>query len=774
MNRKTTNWIGWFVVVVMFGVSQVAGAAPQPAGMPPDIIELSCNKPLRISNVYVNRPQVAIYDKFEITFDLDGRWDNPFDPAQVKVDGEFTSPGGKVVIVPGFFYQEYKRTLKGGEDSYKPVGKPMWKVRFAPTKAGEYAYQVSVTNRGQTVKTEKAMLTCTVDTANHGFVRVSKTNPLYFEYDDGTPFFAIANCKWWDRMGDNQQGDIEVFYTEFARAGGNMTRNFLMRIGELAADSARYNDPSASRPDRGFGKIDLDRAWRHDQSFELCEKLGICQQLAIANGTYFLTWDKKKWSMCVYNKVQGGPLTSQSGKEYLTTPAARENFKRVLRYFVARWGYSTAVFSWNLWNEVNLLPKYNTLRDEARAWHREMARYLKQIDWARHVIHTNFKTINGDPKIDDLPEMDIVSVNNYTQMNFAPVAETWIKRHLSHYKKPVMLGEFGIGHGYAPEGYASHDPDRIMAHNGMWSSTMSGSASTGMAFGWNWLRNKKYYDYIKALAMYVDGVPFCKRKWQPIVVESLHFSDAAQAPYYADAFVDGWRGNYKFPPGSKEREIFEIAPDGCVRDSDYMSGYLGPPVGRKKITLKMDYPRAGEFAIFVPEVLPRKDNPGPPQLTASLDGKVVVQQELSLDHRHIYKQYSFSVPKGPHTITIENTGGGYLAAAYELRGFVRRDGPDLEVRGLQTRDIILLWLKNPKLTWLNGRMGIEPQEQPSGKLVLANVPDGVWVAEWLDTIENRWLQRSVEQAVNGKLSIETPPISRSVAARLFKMNSAPQ
>jgi hypothetical protein len=120
---------------------------------------------------------------------------------------------------------------------------------------------------------------------------------------------------------------------------------------------------------------------------------------------------------------------------------------------------------------------------------------------------------------------------------------------------------------------------------------------------------------------------------------------------------------------------------------------------------------------------------------------------------------------------IESTGGGGFLAGYELRGFVPRQGPDLEVHGQQTDDIILLWLKNPKLTWLHARMRIEPQEQPGGQLELAKVPDGVWIAEWMDTTTNRWLGRSVEESRDGRLTIQTPPIQQSVAVRLFRARS---
>jgi hypothetical protein len=773
MSRRRTPAIGWLAITAALVGALVCGAEPESVDGPTDIIELACDKPLEISNVRVKREEVLRYNKFEITFDLVGRWDNPFDPTQVKVDGEFTSPNGEVMVVPGFYYQEYRRTMVSGEDTYEPIGEPVWKVRFAPSEPGEYSYQIKVGNGEKTAATDASTFICSPHTANHGFVRISKTNPLYFEYDDGTPFFALATCKWWDKLAD-----IETHYTEFARAGGNMTRNFLMRIGELVADKDQYKVPSPPRPDRGFGRIDLDRAWRHDKALEQCEQLGICQQLAIANGTCFMSWDKNRWKMSVYNARHGGPLTERSGqaRHFLTDPAARENFKRELRYFVARWGYSTAVFSWNLWNEIDLIPKYDSLRDEAKQWHREMGQYLEQIDWAGHVVHTNFKTINGDPRLHDVPEMEMVSVNSYRQMDFAASAEMWIKRHLGVHHKPVMFSEFGIGDARNPEGYDPHDPDRVMAHNGMWSAVMSGSAGTGMAFGWNWLKNDKYYTYLNALAKYVDGVRFAKRTWQPIDIESFRFNDPARPPYHADVYVEGHSTSYWFPDGWKDREVFEVDSKGRLKDRDLLHMYLGATVGRSRVVLKADYREPGTFAVLVREVRSRANDPGPPELTVSLGDQVLLQQELAVDPEDaldFYDRYECAVPAGEHEIVIENTGGGFFPVGYELGNFVRREGPDLQVRGMQTDDIILVWLKAPKLTWLYARLGIEPQKQAAGRLVLANVPDGTWVAEWLDTIQNKWLQRSVEISRDDKLTIETPPIRQSVAVRLFKAENAP-
>ena len=105
MSSKRTTLIGCLATTAALAGRPVCGAEPEAADVPTDIIELACDKPLEISNVRVKREEVLRYNKFETTFDLEGRWDNPFDPTQVKVDGEFTSPNGDVMVVPGVVVQ---------------------------------------------------------------------------------------------------------------------------------------------------------------------------------------------------------------------------------------------------------------------------------------------------------------------------------------------------------------------------------------------------------------------------------------------------------------------------------------------------------------------------------------------------------------------------------------------------------------------------------------------------------------------------------------------
>ena len=90
-----------------------------------DIVPLASSGSLALSDASLGKAQVARYETVEITFRMTGQWQNPFDPEEIRVDAVFTAPDGSQVTVPGFFfYQEYRRTVANGRESYQRVGEP--------------------------------------------------------------------------------------------------------------------------------------------------------------------------------------------------------------------------------------------------------------------------------------------------------------------------------------------------------------------------------------------------------------------------------------------------------------------------------------------------------------------------------------------------------------------------------------------------------------------------------------------------------------------------
>jgi hypothetical protein len=214
-----------------------------------NVVPLASAGTRAISDVSVGKMQVARYETVEITFRMEGRWQNPFDPEEVRVDAIFTAPDGSQITVPGFFYQGYRRTVSNGRESYERVGEPCWKVRFAPSQMGKHACVLKAKNGGREIAAEVPAFACTTASAGHGYLRISRNNPLYFEFEDGTPFCAVAMDK---ALGPVFQ--YERVYDRFAGVGGNFKRLFLTHSNFNIMERV----VGIGRPDKGDGKLNLD------------------------------------------------------------------------------------------------------------------------------------------------------------------------------------------------------------------------------------------------------------------------------------------------------------------------------------------------------------------------------------------------------------------------------------------------------------------------------------------------------------------------------------
>ena len=739
-------------VVLLAGLSSFYTTAFCQGGQDKSYVVLGSEGKLKIGEILINSDKIGLYEKFEASFSLDGNWDNPFDPEQIRVDARFYSPDGKQLIVPGFFYQEYRNNTYS---SIEQVGEPVWKVRFTPLIEGEYKFEIIAKNRGREIRSEQKSFTGVSFNASHGFLKISKTNPLYFEFEDGQPFFAVAV----DNAVNNYFNYMKI-YPRFAEAGGNYNRLFIMS-GDL--DLGEEMRPS-DRPDRGLGKIKLDASWKLDRVIELGEMLGIYHQLCMTNQYNF----NLGWKYNVFNKENGGIL--ESPKEYFTSEESMILLEKRFRYIVARWGYSRAVFSWNLWNEYSAQPGFEV--NAAVAWHQRMARYLSSIDPFGHVIHTNDGRLNGVDEISALPETEIITTNTYGMKNLADVSEVWTKKFINKYKKPYLLAEFGIGHSNLPPGgYGEVDPEKRMIHDGLWSPMVSGSAGTGMAWEWVWLDNPIVYNFLKAVSYITKDIPFSKQIWTPVKPSGFKFKNPSP-PYYSDVIFEGWNptGNYGMPKEASEQKTFRITAAGKVEPNEYLHSQLADTTGRKNsrsvpsVTFNVEYPVNGEFIVFASDI--RNVAPSV-KLKVSVDGKEVLKKDLT--PKPFMQYFPVSIGKGAHIIVVENGGGGSFQTAFELKNYLLKDGPALEVRGLQAEDYILLWIKNQKYTLLHELAAIGFNRQPEGVLELNSIPDGSWLAEWVNTIDASVLRTELVVSRGGKLILNTPAVNESIAVRLKKI-----
>jgi hypothetical protein len=167
-------------------------------GAGPKIRELTTN-----ATEYL-KGEIPQYEKFEITFQVDTTAQNlqfPYDPTPppglkpamgISVDAHFTSDNWQTVFVqPAFYYQEFEHSPKDGEEWLYPTDNFTWKVRFAPHQEGEWQFKLTAQDASGLYETDTFSFAVAPST-NKGFIRVSQTDPRYFEFEDKTYFPALG------------------------------------------------------------------------------------------------------------------------------------------------------------------------------------------------------------------------------------------------------------------------------------------------------------------------------------------------------------------------------------------------------------------------------------------------------------------------------------------------------------------------------------------------------------------------------------------------------
>ena len=472
--------------------------------------------PLRILNYRTSASTVPRHEKFEITFSLSRGYDNPFSPDEIDIAANFISPSGEVTTVPAFYYQNYIRSFERNKDVLKPLGRGEWKIRFAPRHEGEYRYMIAV-NDGDRLTTHPRTITCTPST-NPGYVRVSPKDPKYFEFDNGDFFYPIGhnipatyNVKAAQQLGLHVlQHEGTFAYDRFLKgmgeAGENFARIWLAAWSFGLEWSTRY-DPAY----RGLGRYNTENAWRLDYVLDQCRRRDIYVQLTLTTFGHYRSETKEgDWPYSPYNTANGGFLYQP--QQFWSSKRAQKYYQQMLRYVMARWGYSTTVASWELSNEIDLVTGFKGMKPAIVQWHTDCADWIKRFDQGRHLITTNFANWGNDDTIIRLPAIDYTSTNRYhTQV---PQILNEVYNVKSRYGKPALVAETGEDF----KGSSAETTERYIQVC-IWTSYMMPFAGSALQWWWDFIEDRDLYFYFTPLVKYAEGED---RRGRDLAIGSAH------------------------------------------------------------------------------------------------------------------------------------------------------------------------------------------------------------------------------------------------------------
>jgi len=506
------------------------------------MVTLARATPPSILSVRANSNQTGVYEKFELRIDLKAEYNNPFNPDEIDLQAEFTSPSGRKWNIWGFYNPSSWASL--------------WMVRFSPTEKGTWRYVVSVTDSEGTGKSRVGTFTA-VASPHYGFVKIAP-NQRYLRYDDSTSFYGVG--MWYN--------DSYELFNE-----GRITEEGLDNLKKRGANFISFFPTPLETMGTGLGRYDQNRCGRLDQLFEWCEE----RDMHISWNIWFHSYI----SMAVWG---GGNARYRNNPYKLVSDAVdfygnNEAWKyqeKLYRYIIARWGYSRALFLWFIVDEINGTEGW-TQGDQAAAeqWCRKIDKYFNENDpYGRPTTGSQSGGIRqwwpGGYRIFDISNREIYEAQGHPipksgklgpndesplQLSYHNYA-TQIQNLWNGFYKPAIIGECGWDHTYYEPGMPGY---LAMYHNALWVSLTNGLCAT--PFWWaysDWINDSVVTNQMLYFSRFVSDIDFANLDFEPADITAPNCDAWAMK---SDKLIFGWVVN---PRVSVADESFTISglPEG--------------------------------------------------------------------------------------------------------------------------------------------------------------------------------------------------------------------
>lgn len=396
----------------------------------------------------------------------------------------------------------YRDGEYNGTEIIAPTEKaPCFKLRFRFDEPGEWVYRVRAEKNGEirSTYTDAVEVTRNDDTEkNRGMIRVEPTQKRNFQFEDGTPYVALGHNLAYSVDPTRGSYDYEVYMPQMQAAGMNFIRVWLTYIG--------YGVQSTEGGILGFD-LRQDRAYAMDKIIEKAEQYGLYMQIPLMTFSRFHKEgpnddvEHRSWDSSPYNVQNGGYLDKP--ELFYTDPRAKEDTKKLYRYYIARWGYSRNILNWEIMNEIGESSDYD--QTAAKAWAEEIGGYMHAADPFDHLV--SLSSVQFLDEVYSADALDFTSIHSYVWgASYASDAAAVTTEVWKKFGKPVIIGEIGAS-GTSEELNLLTDPNGLVMRQTAWTAPMSGSAGGGMLWWWRQINDKKFYANITPARKFFDLLP---------------------------------------------------------------------------------------------------------------------------------------------------------------------------------------------------------------------------------------------------------------------------
>jgi hypothetical protein len=350
------------------------------------------------------------YDPSDTPTAYPGR-NSPYGVDGITINAVFTSPSGKELTVPAFYYQDYVRSGTTSKETMTPTSTYDWKIRFAPQEIGTYTYYLTIQDKDGTTKypTSGNLTLTSVGSNSKGFVRASSIDSRFLSFSNGQSFIPLASGHQWWKCCGARSFDYETTFNAWKGSGINLTRIWDQNDGyglTIEGHYDQYSFPGDYNPiDNGVDistlpkgtQINQRGAYEQDKIIESAEKNGVYIELCSHGDAYWI------WDASVYDESWNPNPRNMYDPEHINY------WERNFRYRVARWGYSTSILTWETWNEHgHIVPG-----SDAYNFYQTYGEYQQTTDPYHHLRTTSQGSQAMSPAFWSSPAMDLANYHDY-------------------------------------------------------------------------------------------------------------------------------------------------------------------------------------------------------------------------------------------------------------------------------------------------------------------------------------------------------------------------
>ncbi len=650
-------------------------------------------------------------------------------PYSREIWAKVTTPSGLVLTLPAYY-------ADGG----------LYAIHARPDEIGAYSFgSVSETTRGMHATDMVVSLVTPAQIENTSKTRLPSIlrdpkDPRQFMRSDGPRYIpAGANLAW----APDDSPDCVAFYRRalpaFSKANLNWMRVWMAHWDGLNLDWL----PASMGPSPSPGTLSEQVAENWDEILSAAEESGVYVQVVLQHHGQYTTFNDSNWKENPWNAANPGGFL-KSPADFFTNANARLTTLVKYRYIVARWGWSPAVFSWELFNEVHWTDAMRQGHEEDVArWHALMANYIRSIDVYGHLITTSTESLKS-PIYDKL---DYFQPHLYAANLLA--GSRIYEQDVAKLDRPVFYGEEGDEHEPLPDEARKANLTIVPP---VWASIMGQGGLPAQPWeGWKLLEQDR-------LGELGAVIRFLALSRVPAQGDLRPFSAVVDCPQHVPLrIVAGEYWQHRAPvdidyplDGREPIEAGDVASTLVGKPSSVADGFPD------RATYRLDLPRRAAMRIRVNSVAAEGGG-----LRVSVDGAVVAAHSWpGAPSVPSPDALEFSVDAGRHTLLVEDPGPDWIGVADIDLGL---EVPALAAIGRRNEHFVEAWI------WSRANLyATSPSAPVAGTVVLEDVPAGSWKVTWWDTAKGAPTEARTVVHPGGALRLATPPILRHAAVALVR------